>query len=248
MFFFFKRKKIVVDCFTSNINAANVFPINKLNKFYPDWWKNVPLKIEATAKNGIKFDAPTIRTCSGFIDLYSKGITIPLWSDLIIETNEFNLNWYFSDSDSSIASHPRSQYTSDDEKLNFLHAKIVSPWRFEEKTGVSFVFMEPFWNNRDSLGNYYTPPGVLEFKYNHATEINMLIPNKLSRIEIKAGSPMAHIIPMSDHDVVVKNHLISEDEFNLKYTSRVWTNTFNYIKEKNMLSKKEKKCPFGFGK
>jgi hypothetical protein len=249
VFFFFKRKKIVVDCFTANHNAANLFPIDKSNKFYPDWWKKIPLKKEAIAKNGVKFDTHTIRACSGFIDLYSKSITIPLWSDLIIETNSFNINWYFYDLDSSITNHPKSQYTStDDEKLNFLHAKIISPWRFQEKTGVSFVFMEPFWNNRDCLGNYFTPPGVVEYKYNHSTEINILFPNKVSRIEMKAGSPMAHIIPLSDHEVIIKNHLITEEEFKFKFNVRRWTSKFRYLKEKNILSKKEKKCPFGFGK
>lgn len=245
VFLFFKRKKIVIDCFTTNPNAANIFPIDKSNKFYPEWWKKVPPTVQETAKNGIKFDTATIRSCSGFIDLYNQSITIPLWADLIIETTEFKFNWVSPDSSFLITGHLTQQYASEDEILNFYHAKIISPWRFEEKTGVSFVFMDPFWNNRDYLGKYYTPPGIVEYKYNHSTEINIFAPKHLSRIEIKAGSPMAHIIPMSDNEIIIKTHLINQEEYNKKYPANIWTNKHRYLKEKHIL---EKKCPFGFSK
>ena len=72
MFFWFKKKKVVLECFTDNDIAFNYAKIERMDKFFPEWWK----KTKKYSDKGI----PTIKGCVGFIDYYKKGITIPSWN------------------------------------------------------------------------------------------------------------------------------------------------------------------------
>ena len=70
---------------------------------------------------------------------------------------------------------------------------------------------------------------------------------------VNAGQPMVHSIPLSDRELDIKNHLISNDEFDKRLMK--FTSTFSfqkrYLQSKKIIEnreKEEKKCPFGFGK
>ena len=45
MFFFFKRKEIVLDCFTHRPDTYEYFPIEKSTKHFPQWWKDLKVEI-----------------------------------------------------------------------------------------------------------------------------------------------------------------------------------------------------------
>jgi hypothetical protein len=64
---------------------------------------------------------------------------------------------------------------------------------------------------------------------------------------INAGSPIIHALPLSDKDIVIKTHLVS-NEFMEQNTKNVYTFINKYRTSKNAGIKKEKesKCPFGF--
>ena len=91
MFFFFKRKKIVVDCFTDNYSINELFPIQTANNFYPDWWKNLPKTYDAMNKWGLRVSQSTMKKCPAIIDLYKTGFIMPLWSDLQILSDDKNI-------------------------------------------------------------------------------------------------------------------------------------------------------------
>jgi hypothetical protein len=41
--FFHRRKKIVVDCFTTDAFAYDYAPITRGSKAFPDWWTKLPI-------------------------------------------------------------------------------------------------------------------------------------------------------------------------------------------------------------
>jgi hypothetical protein len=208
---FFKRKKIVIDAFTYSSVAYNVFPIEKAIKFTPDYWKKLPVSQTEKTLQGIQYEQPTLKRCDGFKSLYTNGFIVPLWTDIILES--LGDSWAFkcADDNTGITYHPAKQMGEGLQQLH--HAKILSPWIFKEKTGVNFLWMEPTWNSIDYNYNLRVVPGVLDFKYQVGVNINVFFPKIPHRIELDAGIPIAHLIPLSENEIDIRNHLISKEEY-----------------------------------
>jgi hypothetical protein len=245
-YFFFKKSKIVVDCFTTNLNASELFPIQESTNFFPDWWKNLPKFHSVPDNNGLEIQRPTMKGCDGFTALYQQGFMIPLWSDLIIETHQNGFRYNFADQElSKIGNHDYEQMST--EFLPYIQFKIQSPWYLKEKTGVKFLMTQPSYNHVRALLDWHMMPGVIDFKYQHASNINLLAPRG-RRFEMFAGQPLAHLIPLSDLAVEIKTHVIKNDDLEgLKLLNNNYP-FFNgaYRKMKKIIDSQESKskCPF----
>jgi hypothetical protein len=212
MLFFLKKSKIVIDCFTDNPAVLEQYPIKNAANFIPEKWKKLPK--ETIVKTPIEIPSSTIKRCIAFIDLYRSGFMLPLWSDLIIDlTVEDIAGWRFANSTFSITNHTNDSMW-DDLYKNHTHAKLLSPWFFKEKSGVKFSWNKPTWNIFKE--NLEIVPGVVNFKNQNGTHINLFVKD-YTRLELKAGTPLVHLIPLSDKQVEIKNHLISGEEFRKLY-------------------------------
>jgi hypothetical protein len=253
MFFFFKRKKVVLDCFTFNHAAYELFPIEKSVYHLPDWWKQLPSKID---KGNAGYD-PTMKKCQGLKSFYQNGISIPLWSEFAVrwvsdeEKKQTHINWKFSDEISSAEVHSQSQRGTFLSEKKYQHLKILSPWAFKCKEDINWLFVQNFWalNNPEK---FIILPGCIDFKYQHVTNINVMIPFeqlKNCHFSLECGSPLVSLFPLTERKVEIKNHLVSMEEFKklLGFGKISFTGRYNTIR--SIIEKKEqKKCPFGFGK
>jgi hypothetical protein len=91
------------------------------------------------------------------------------------------------------------------------------------------------------------PPGTLDFKYQNATNINLFLKyaKEAQEFIISAGTPLYHIIPLSEREVELSVHMLSNEEYQnmvSKHTRISFTN--KYFKIKNILKNKAKSCPF----
>jgi hypothetical protein len=93
------------------------------------------------------------------------------------------------------------------------------------------MWVQNTWGFRNP-GNFIIPPGIVNYKYNSTTDINMFFSfqNLQENLLIKEGTPMVNIVPMDDRRVKVHVHKLSDGT------------------TKNLINKYESKCPFGFGK
>lgn len=252
---FIKRKKIVVDCFTVNVDAHDTFPIQPANRFYPAWWKRLPNSYPVETNHGVPIEQKTMKSCYGLLNHYKHGFILPLWSDLVVQTQADGLgnsySYQYADNRSEIGVHPIDQMGKEFNSL--VHVKLVSPWRIREKTGIEFIYMEPTWNYPGDLLTMSTPPGTIEYKYQHTSSVNMFL-EKGRKYAFSAGRPMAHIIPLTDKEVELKCHLVSPAETDSSIR-RVMHHGFPFFndgypqkKKRQMALEKDSKCPFSFRK
>ncbi len=132
MIFFFKKNKIVVDCFTANSGVQQLYPIASANKFYPEGWKKHPAYIKqkiypGNPESSLTVDAPTIKKCPGFIDLFNNGFIIPSWSDFGVEINSRGEFLHHTAGELKIEKHASWQIW-DGLYSDYGHIKIGSPW------------------------------------------------------------------------------------------------------------------------
>ena len=179
MMHFFKSSAIHVDCFTKRVDVVEYAPVDHAIKYIPKWWKALPKEMYVSPDNPI---SPTMKTCYGMYDFYSKSICLPLWSELSIGVHEGRYSWQFSDRTTSGIIHNPRQY----EGFMFTggHLKIESPWFFSTKEDISWAVSHPLYSS-NHIFDYVVLPGVMEFKHQNATSIQMLInlrENKTFRI------------------------------------------------------------------
>lgn len=212
--FWFKRKKITVDCFIDNELIATHQPIQKASHFIPEWWKNLSHTVTfRNEKTGLEYERGTMRGCAGFIDLYKQGIIMPMWSDVKIEIIDSQYRYQFALNSCEITDHPPKQHN--DNFKGKINIKLTSPWVLKEKTGVDFLFMGCSWTTTRLFSEMSLMPGVVNFKNQMSTHVNSFVPigNPMYSIFIEAGTPLIQMIPISEKRVVPKIHVLTTDEY-----------------------------------
>lgn len=240
--FFFKKKKLVVDAVVSekHIHAYNHAKIDHANKFYPDWWKNLP-KAEFDFFRMERINE-SMRLCAGFTEHYSRGLIMPMWSDLAIKTSNMQYIYHYSDGTSSCEHHNMEQRKGFYE--DHLNVKIVSPWLIMSEKNVPFTFLPPMWNNTVKP-KYELAIGTVNFYYQYATHINTLIKDN-QEIFIPFRQPILHLMPQTEREIDLRHHLVTENEFERKRNkSHQISFIGSYFKTKKYIESTEKsKCPF----
>lgn len=238
--FFHRRKKVVVDCFTTDSYAFEYAPIIRGSKAFPSWWTKLPL----IGPDDINYDLTkkNMRNCYGFLELYKRSIILPSWADMRFKVTPNDGYSWIKSSGPDPEEHAKAQYEGG--FSDYYHSKLSSPWFLKEKSDIKFLFTEATWN----LENYdfVMPPGILEFGINSATNVNILIPKKKSEYSffIPTGKPLVHLIPIADNlKIEIKNHLVTPTEmYKISPVPSTLRGIFPLIESK----KRQPKCPFGF--
>jgi len=227
---------INVDAFITEDNIEKLFPISESVKYIPSWWKNLPKQYYSISDNGINVPTGTMRKCPGFIELYKKGLTIPLWSDVIISTDHNGWRWQSPYKGFNLEPHSKEQFG--DSFDDFFHVKFFSPWFMTEKTGVNFITTPAIWNISNLWNDVVIVNGILEFKYQNSTHINLFIKKAIKEITFDAGMPLVHLIPLTEKKVKLKRHIISNEEYSKMFRNTTsFFNTDKYKKFKNFWNK-----------
>lgn len=238
-------RSIVVDFFT---NIPEVFERAKpeaAKKFFPDWWKELPLEYDENCTNNISV-VSTMKRCNGFIDYYKNGVMFPLWSEFVLNLPRKDIvaaQWQFSHSKFKAINHNQKQRGTFLDDREYLHLKFENPWFAQSKKDIDFYLIQPSWNTINDYPDIIIPPGSINLKYQNSININLFFKKDENdkRIRIDQGTPIAHLIPVSESKIDFRYHLVGDDEIN-KIIKIPLTFTKVYSQDKKFF----KQCPFKF--
>jgi hypothetical protein len=249
--FFFKKPEIVLDCFTTSSFVYDYAKVNYGHRYMPQWFKDTPL---------INQDGePTIKHCTGVKDFYKTGIVIPSWFEMrlhIFKKDNDDRSWYeWIASNEQVkcdGSHSPEQfegYALD----NGTNLKLDTPWLFRTNKYVQFAWTQPTWSQRSLIDNLTVLPAVVDYKYQHDTNISFFVLNKdePKDVTIEALTPLVILHPMTDVNVVIKNHLVDRKEYDrINGIDKLFvkdgkTETRRWLARKKTMDKIEKiECPY----
>lgn len=245
--FLFKKKKVTLDCFINVKTIHSLFKIDHAIKFAPKDWKTFPgtidLKVSEDPKSKLTAPYASIRKCVGLSNLFSKGFIIPSWTDFGLEIMpDGKCIKHDPINNLNIDSHPRFLHW-DNLYKNWQHVKIYSPWLLRETSGVQFMWNQCDWHNTDRVDKFHVLSGVVDYKAQHGTHVNVFM-KKGSMVQIQAGDPLVHLVPITDKDVDIQCHLIDDQEYRKIYKDYAERSTYSGH-HRAMLNVEEKsRCPF----
>ena len=204
--FWKKNNTIIVDIYTDRTEMFEAYQPMLARKFIPDWWKSLPQYREEDAPGYQQMPQATFKGCPAINDILKTGIIFPSWCELHAKVDMGgNKNIHIDPDHIQVSQHDERDFTQ--HKPEMAHLKVTSPWAIVEKTGVKFMWMKPEWHQQKPL-EYWTVPGIIDFKYQHSSLRNMFIPYN-TKLQIDVGTPWLQLIPLSEKPVEVKCHLIS---------------------------------------
>lgn len=264
MIFNFKKSKITVDCFTSDISIYKFYKVRKAVSFYPDDIRKLPLDLTTVdQRSNIEYQIPTLKRCSGIIEHYKHGAIIPLWMDFICSPQTYAAGKSaIGAADPAYAEgfsqHPPEQWTG--MFKDFHQVKFLNPWRFRDKSGIKYAWGPAFYNLHEHIDNFVVPPGMMWWDFQDQANINVFVRKKAEKFSIVAGTPMIHFIPLTEREVEYKCHFVDPMEMEKLAiiprsfpTMSAGSRNNKFFKaraeaERMDALEKKGKCPFGFGK
>ena len=261
MFIWKKNKSVVLDCFTTDSFAHEYAKIAPAQQYYPDWWKRLDLEYGTGVEDnlsGKEIKSTTIRACRGFTTLFKDSFIIPMWDSVIFAFNRGKgWTWESSYNDDLVSTHGFKQFDGWVDEGNYRHIKLKSPWGFSTKSNINFAFVDPVWN-RPNISDYTVLTGAMDFKYQNATNVNILVPveSEYKEFKIMAGDPIVQVLPLTESRIDIRCHIVNQQEFEKNIPGARLQNHFIghklYSWKKDFLNKHEErsgsKCPFGLGK
>lgn len=213
--FYFIRKKVVVDCFTNLPSIVDQFPLQRGLKTSPTWWKELaPSNSREIPPYGISRDVPTMKACRGFLDLYRNTWVLPLWTDLILKTYDSGAYQFlipYQSNGEMITQHAPEDYGNN--FGDFIHLKLISPWLMFEKLGIKFGYFGADWSTLKTEPDVRILSGILDFKNQHSSNINLFVPKKDKTYNFSAGMPLVHIFPMTERNVEFRAQYVPDEEY-----------------------------------
>ena len=125
----------------------------------------------------------------------------------------------------------------------YINAKLISPWIIECNADVQWTVMQNVWNQQNPE-QFLVVPGNLEFKYQNQSNIHLLIkiPERGSKtIEIKAGDPLALLIPNFNSEYELSHTYIDQLKWTKLANSRwIFSKGPSYARLRSLLRNKNK--------
>jgi len=241
------KKKII---FASKIKGiSDVYPIIPAKNYKWRWaeaMREDHKKVNAELKG--KPYTHTFR-CPGIFDIAAKGYIIPLPWDVTIETTgdgiNFNADLPGGQIERLLETPPVDAHSHDTISRDVPKGpgvlktviKLHTPWQIIVPEGLKFLMLPIPYPDTFEFENF---AGVLDSAHSSEVHIQLKWKKLLGRHTIKAGTPMAQLIPLSDEefDLVVRDFTDEDYEWHEK---KKYFHTINITRDTKLVARMYKK-------
>lgn len=201
-------------------------------KNLPSYFKNIPRKIFSEEMQKNDMSRNTLKTCSGFINLFKRSILFcsPFDMQFVFKENKlyFRLGTFPVDLNQFIDIHPAEQflnYAPDSIKNN---VKFVMRFKSNMyiKSTCNILQHHPFWHE----SKFVACSGILTKNFEMNLNVFFFVNKDQEEVIIKKGDPLIYMTFLTDKDINFKYKTIEKKEhFFIKTFSRLKKYTIGAI-------------------
>ena len=201
--------------------SSNDIPINLVKDYILTYPKNLPIYFKNIPRSCPFGNMRNIKSCSGFINYYTRSIAFNSPCDISIKIDKDNSQFIARFGDGFLNNDKRLEVHNDNQFLKFLpnkkYFKIIK-LRFDIfiKTDIPLIISNPWW----SMNDFDVVPGILNAKTPVELNVFLAVRNDQQVINIKQNTPLCIIHTESNK----KNNLIFKNE---KINTKIY-NGFEY--------------------
>jgi hypothetical protein len=246
----FKKDKPKITWFTDVAGLDKICPPIPALQHLPEWFKNIDRKRPEVDLRVEKENRGTIRHCPALPEFFSMGYILPLWTDVILDSDKEKWTYKIPNTEFKFTNHGNQQFK------DFIpeHAKDFSfilkpscPWYIKTPPGWSVLQLPVIY---DYNPDFEVLPGIIRSDIHYQINQQMII-KKYGKIELKRGTPLAQYIPIKrdflEHEIKFSGPTINPELMydvtaqKLNIRSK-WFGGYNWLKTQPTKSKG--KCPF----
>jgi len=228
---------IDIDLYTWHQGVYENSKPDKGVKFIPEWFRKLDVELFSPDIPGGR--GQTMKTCPGFVELFSHSVVMPLWADVDIylgKKGTKDCSYAFASESFIVGNHPNVQFSGFTDDENWQHAKMLSPWMMKASKPIKVCFVQPMWNSIDATEYIRILPGIIDIPSKLAVQpnVNMMLRRGAEEkyFRFHQGMPLAHLVLMTTEKFSVKSHLISVEEMDkMTYGKNFRINFLNSFRE-----------------
>lgn len=231
-----------IEFFSTVDGLADACPIIKASEYRPAWMSLAREEyIKMKKQRNDRFSH--VYQCPGIFDLYNHGFIVTLWHDVIIKTNgdDKGFAWIIPASDLTELNEKKTLITTHDNSIGkFIPVrpgsipqvvKFNTPWHVVAPKGVKFLMMPIAYP--DSF-EFESTVGILDPGISSELNIQVNWNIKYGERTLKAGTPLAHLIPLSEESFDMECRTATE--LDLRWLKRRnFLNNFTFKPKRNMI-------------
>tara|TARA_B100000965_G_scaffold128660_1_gene107132 strand:+ start:505 stop:1245 length:741 start_codon:yes stop_codon:yes gene_type:complete len=233
------RKKIKLDLYTCDGGYyLNDRPTKQMDQ--ATWLKDIKNTVTTyDDRTKSSYQLGTVKGCPGIKNLMTEGIKFHLWEQVKFRIHPDGtaeiLPLGFESKHLPMGQHYVEQIKGLYPK-NSCAIKLNTPWQGKCNEDINFLFMESHYSTgffREN--NAYIAPGYINFKYQHALNVHVVLPtdDKPYEIEFPYGLPLFTLYPITERELEIDYHKLSYDEF-IEITNSLpmcpWGRYYQYLK------------------
>lgn len=192
--------------FISSINGMpeDLFPQPAKNE-YPNWFKNMPLLTNGMKKYN---RGGTVKRCPSFIEWFSGGYILKMWSDVVLYNSETHWGWETPDQQFSWDKHPAEQFQDylPHNKVNVVY-KCKGPIKVVTPKGWSCYELPLLF---DYNNDWQVMAGINGTDTFHEWNTTICLFGDKKEIFIPRGTPISKIIPFKRTKIKAENKFYSD--------------------------------------
>tara|TARA_R100000734_G_C3315906_1_gene108124 strand:+ start:221 stop:835 length:615 start_codon:yes stop_codon:yes gene_type:complete len=188
-------------------------------KNYPPYFGAIPKTMFNPFTGHARPDQKTIKSCSGFINLYKRSILVSSPFDIYLEFDE---NKIITEEIGKTGWKITTQQNNA-QLLNYANSKnykflIKLELPIYLKSDASIVMLDSFYH----FNKYEIIPGIINKKYESIISFFMPVKKRQTELYIKQGDPLFLIVPMCEDKIklkIKKNNNVSTQNTILTFSS-----------------------------
>jgi hypothetical protein len=206
--------------------VSDMFPIVEAKNYKPDWIKKTK---EDLVKN--KTVGKNLMFCPGIFDLYKTGYIVTMWYDVVIKTEKDKPGFSWQVANSSLGHLTNIKFIDTHADNISKHiprrkgtiesiVKINTTWNIIVPDNLKFLCIPICYPDHH---NYESYTGILDPSMSSEINIQLMWNVDDGEILIKAGTPLMHLIPLSDETYDLQCRDATEKDL-------IWTRKLEYFK------------------